>query len=98
VPAVPSHGSEVPSRRETTPNGSGNAADQQSAGFTRLLEWDVGASQDRYPLLLHAHYLDLYRRQVVKQADLLLAQYRFDHHFDDEDNAARRLLRAAYRP
>jgi alpha,alpha-trehalose phosphorylase len=26
-------------------------------------------------LLLHAPYFDLYRRQVIKQADLLLAQY-----------------------
>ena len=36
-------------------------------------------------MLLHAHYFDLYRRQVVKQADLLLAQYRFGHSFDDGD-------------
>jgi alpha,alpha-trehalose phosphorylase len=29
----------------------------------------------RYPLLLHANYFDLYRKQVVKQADLVLAMY-----------------------
>jgi alpha,alpha-trehalose phosphorylase len=60
---------------------------QQSAGFTRLPEWDFEASRDKYPLLLHAPYFDLYRRQVVKQADLLLAQYWFGHLFDDEDKA-----------
>ncbi|MDR0416367.1 MAG: glycoside hydrolase family 65 protein, partial [Propionibacteriaceae bacterium] len=44
---------------------------------TRFLErerWDVAAIPpgDR-PLLLHHHPLDLYRRQVIKQADVVLA-------------------------
>jgi alpha,alpha-trehalose phosphorylase len=60
---------------------------QQCAGFTRLPEWDFEASRDKYPLLLHAPYFDLYRRQVIKQADLLLAQYWFGHLFDDGDKA-----------
>ena len=60
---------------------------QQSEGFTRLPEWDFEASRDKYPLLLHAPYFDLYRRQVIKQADLLLAQYWFGDRFDDEDKA-----------
>jgi trehalose/maltose hydrolase-like predicted phosphorylase len=60
---------------------------QQSEGFTRLPEWDFEAARDRYPLLLHAPYFDLYRRQVVKQADLMLAQYWFGHHFTAEDKA-----------
>ena len=60
---------------------------QQSVGFTRLSEWDFEANRDKYPLLLHAPYFDLYRRQVVKQADLMLAQYWFGHHFDNEDKA-----------
>ena len=30
-------------------------------------------SPDEYPLLLHFPYFDLYRKQVVKQADLVLA-------------------------
>ena len=60
---------------------------QQSAGFTRLAEWDFEAACRRYPLLLHAPYFDLYRRQVIKQADLMLAQYWFGPHFDDEDKA-----------
>ena len=38
-------------------------------------------------MLLHAPYFDLYRRQVIKQADLLLAQYWFGDRFDDENKA-----------
>ena len=55
-----------------------------SPGFS---EWDFEANSDKYPLLLHAPYFDLYRRQVTKQADLMLAQYWFGHLFDDEDKA-----------
>lgn len=60
---------------------------QQNEGFTRLPEWDFEASRDMYPLLLHKPYFDIYRRQVVKQADLLMAQYWFGHLFDDGDKA-----------
>ena len=49
--------------------------------------WDFEASRDKYPLLLNAPYFDLYRRQVIKQADLLLAQYWFGDRFDDENKA-----------
>ena len=36
--------------------------------------WDFAAAgPERYPLLLHEHYVNLYRKQVVKQADLVLA-------------------------
>ena len=46
----------------------------QSEGFTEHLDWDFEAtSPERYPLLLHYPYFDLYRKQVVKQADLVLA-------------------------
>ncbi|HEX8008559.1 MAG TPA: glycosyl hydrolase family 65 protein, partial [Trebonia sp.] len=60
---------------------------QQCEGFTRLPEWDFEASRDKYPLFLHAPYFDIYRRQVIKQADLMLAQYWFGHLFDEEDKA-----------
>jgi trehalose/maltose hydrolase-like predicted phosphorylase len=60
---------------------------QQNAGFTRLPEWDFEASHGKYPLLLHAPYFDLYRRQVIKQADLMLAQAWFGHLFEEEDKA-----------
>jgi alpha,alpha-trehalose phosphorylase len=46
----------------------------QAENFTRHQEWDFGAmTEEDYPLLLHYPYFDLYRKQVVKQADLVLA-------------------------
>ncbi len=49
---------------------------QQSFGFTGHQEWDFeNTSADDYPLLLHMPYFDLYRKQVIKQADLVLAMH-----------------------
>jgi alpha,alpha-trehalose phosphorylase len=46
----------------------------QSDGFTHHEEWDfANTPKDRYPLLLHYPYFDIYRKQVVKQADLVMA-------------------------
>lgn len=46
----------------------------QDEAFTRHELWDFAAtSPDKYPLLLHFPYFDLYRKQVIKQADLVLA-------------------------
>ncbi|TQS42689.1 glycoside hydrolase family 65 protein [Cryptosporangium phraense] len=46
----------------------------QAENFTNHAVWDfAGTPADKYPLLLHYPYLDLYRKQVVKQADLVLA-------------------------
>jgi len=46
----------------------------QAEGFTRHQAWDFArTSPEQYPLLLHFPYFDLYRKQVVKQADLVLA-------------------------
>jgi len=46
----------------------------QSERFTMHQVWDfAGTSADEYPLLLHFPYFELYRKQVVKQADLVLA-------------------------
>jgi alpha,alpha-trehalose phosphorylase len=48
----------------------------QSERFTDHQRWDFeGCGADQYPLLLHFPYFDLYRKQVVKQADLVLALY-----------------------
>jgi alpha,alpha-trehalose phosphorylase len=47
---------------------------QQADAFTRHQIWDFeNTPPDHYPLLLHYAYFDLYRKQVVKQADLVLA-------------------------
>jgi alpha,alpha-trehalose phosphorylase len=46
----------------------------QAEQFTSHARWDCEAtSPDSYPLLLHYPYVDIYRKQVVKQADLVLA-------------------------
>ena len=47
----------------------------QCEDFTRFAEWDFAAWVGRYPLMLHAPYFQLYRKQVVKQADLVLAMH-----------------------
>jgi len=48
----------------------------QDQDFTTHERWDFeGTPPDQYPLLLHRPYFDLYRRQVIKQADLVLALY-----------------------
>jgi len=59
---------------------------QQSDNFTHLPEWDFAANPG-YPLLLNAPYFDLYRRQVVKQADLELAMLWFSDQFSPVDKA-----------
>ena len=61
---------------------------EQSEGFTRYQRWDFARTRaDQYPLLLHFPYFDLYRKQVVKQADLVLALYTCGHEFDEEQIA-----------
>ena len=58
---------------------------QQADGFTRHNRWDFASTGlDRYPLMLHYAYFDLYRSQVVKQADLVLALYKRGEAFSAE--------------
>jgi alpha,alpha-trehalose phosphorylase len=48
----------------------------QAEGFTSHQMWDFEHTKpEQYPLLLHFPYFDLYRKQVVKQADLVLALF-----------------------
>jgi alpha,alpha-trehalose phosphorylase len=61
---------------------------EQASGFTDHAVWDFDATgPDRYPLLLHFPYYDLYRKQVVKQADLVLAMFLHGEAFSAEDKA-----------
>jgi alpha,alpha-trehalose phosphorylase len=58
----------------------------QAQGFTRQQRWDFDATgPDRYPLLLHFPYFDLYRKQVLKQADLVLALHLCGDAFSGEE-------------
>jgi alpha,alpha-trehalose phosphorylase len=61
---------------------------EQHAGFTRQQVWDFsGTRPDQYPLMLNFPYFDLYRKQVVKQADLVLAMFKRGDHFSAEQKA-----------
>jgi alpha,alpha-trehalose phosphorylase len=60
----------------------------QSEQFTDHQRWDFEAcTADEYPLLLNFPYFDLYRKQVVKQADLVLALYVCGDAFTAEEKA-----------
>jgi alpha,alpha-trehalose phosphorylase len=60
----------------------------QAEGFTRHQLWDFAhTSPEQYPLLLHFTYFDLYRKQVVKQADLVLAMHLCGDAFTAEQKA-----------
>jgi alpha,alpha-trehalose phosphorylase len=57
----------------------------QAEGFTDHELWDFEHTvPDQYPLLLHFPYFDLYRKQVVKQPDLVLAMALFPDSFARE--------------
>jgi alpha,alpha-trehalose phosphorylase len=62
---------------------------EQSARFTEHARWDFeqSANDDSYPLLLHAPYFDIYSRQVIKQADLMLAMHWCGASFTAEEKA-----------
>lgn len=47
----------------------------QDARFLEREPWDWDTPTDRYPLLLHFHPLVIYRHQVLKQADVVMAMY-----------------------
>jgi len=60
----------------------------QAAGFTRRQVWDFArTSAGQYPLMVHFPYFDLYRKQVVKQADLMLAMQMHSSAFTAEQKA-----------
>ncbi len=60
----------------------------QAEGFTEHQRWDFEhTNPEQYPLLLHFPYVDLYRKQVVKQADLVLAMQLRGDAFTDEQKA-----------
>ncbi len=60
----------------------------QAERFTRHERWDFAAvPAENYPLFLHYPYFDLYRKQVVKQADLVLAMHLRGDAFTQEQKA-----------
>jgi alpha,alpha-trehalose phosphorylase len=60
----------------------------QAEKFTEHEVWDfANTNPDQYPLLLNFPYFDLYRKQVVKQADLVLALHKRGDAFSLEEKA-----------
>ena len=58
----------------------------QDDGFLDREPWDFeGTPGDQYPLLLHYHPLVIYRHQVIKQADMVLAAFLLGEHFSREE-------------
>jgi alpha,alpha-trehalose phosphorylase len=61
---------------------------RQASDFTKHQRWDFKRTRsDQYPLFLHFPYFDLYRKQVVKQADLVLAMHLRGDAFTPEQKA-----------
>jgi alpha,alpha-trehalose phosphorylase len=60
----------------------------QAEEFTEHQRWNFAATTpEDYPLLLHFPYFDLYRKQVVKQADLVFAMFHRSDFFTDDQKA-----------
>jgi alpha,alpha-trehalose phosphorylase len=56
----------------------------QDSRFLDREIWDLDATPpDRFPLLLHYHPLEIYRHQVIKQADVVLAMFLLGEEFTE---------------
>src|SRR5438034_325616 len=61
---------------------------KQASQFTDHEHWDFEHTRpDQYPLFLHFPYFELYRKQVIKQADLVLAMHLRGDAFTAEQKA-----------
>jgi trehalose/maltose hydrolase-like predicted phosphorylase len=58
-----------------------------NANFTSYQEWQFEDERDGYPVQEHQHYATFYRRQVLKQADLVLALWWCREDFTAEEVA-----------
>ncbi len=57
----------------------------QDDSFLDKKRWDFeNTPAEKYPLLLHYHPLVIYRHQVIKQADMVLAMFLLGHAFSDD--------------
>ncbi len=57
----------------------------QDSSFLEREKWDLESTpREKFPLLLHYHPLVLYRFQVIKQADVVMAMFLLGHEFSDE--------------
>jgi alpha,alpha-trehalose phosphorylase len=66
--------------------GNGDGLYLQDEGFLNRVPWDFeNTPKGKYPLLLHYHPLVIYRHQVCKQADLILALFMLWNEFSLEE-------------
>ena len=58
----------------------------QDDHFLERKRWDFDATPpEKHPLLLHYHPLEIYRHQVIKQTDVVLATYLVGKHFSEDE-------------
>jgi alpha,alpha-trehalose phosphorylase len=58
----------------------------QDDSFLDRKVWDLkNTPKDKFPLLLHFHPLVIYRHQVIKQADVVLAMFLLGHKFSADE-------------
>jgi alpha,alpha-trehalose phosphorylase len=71
--------------RMYVPFDAGLGIHPQDDEFLDLKKWDfANTPPDQYPLLLHFHPLVIYRHQVIKQADVVLAMFLLGYEFSLE--------------
>jgi len=71
------------------PYSEGLGIHPQDEVFLEREVWDLeNTPREQRPLLLHFHPLVIYRYQVLKQADVVLALYLQGNHFTDEEKLA----------
>ncbi len=71
------------------PYSEGLGIHPQDEVFLEREVWDLESTPpEQRPLLLHFHPLVIYRYQVLKQADVVLALYLQGNHFTDEEKLA----------
>ena len=75
--------------RMSVPHNPDLQVHEQDRGFTSRAVWDFERSDrnDEYPLLLNTPYFELYRKQVVKQSDLVMALHWCGGEFDIDEKA-----------
>ncbi|HJR91765.1 MAG TPA: glycosyl hydrolase family 65 protein [Acidimicrobiia bacterium] len=67
------------------PFDEGYGITKQDESFLAKERWDFETvAPERYPLLLHFHPLTIYRYQVLKQADVVMATFLQEEKFDPE--------------
>jgi alpha,alpha-trehalose phosphorylase len=58
-----------------------------NTGFTTYQEWPFEELRDRYPVQENQHYATIYRRQIIKQADLVQALWWCRDDFTEDEIA-----------